>query len=267
MIPAQRRRQIVEYLELHQVARSSLLCEMLNTSEATTRRDLAWLEKHGVLERTHGGAILTQRMQTEAIYNSSAQAHPTEKRWIAQAAASMVENGDTIFLNNGTTTTQVMLQIQNRSDLEELTIITNNVTAAFSARQGKFEIVLTGGSFRPRSNSLVGRFATHVLEQIFASKTILGVDGISIKYGCTSPISDEAEIVRLMVEQSCGPIIIVADHSKWGVVSHYETATIKQIDGLITDPGLPIDSQKALQELDVEVTIASSELALPASPE
>jgi DeoR/GlpR family transcriptional regulator of sugar metabolism len=263
MIPAQRRRQIIEYLELHQVARSSLLSEMLQASEATIRRDLDWLEQHGILERTHGGAILTQRMQTEAIYSTSAESHRAEKGWIGQAAAAQVENGDTVFLNNGTTATQVILALQNRSDLEEITVITNNVSAAISARQANFEIVLLGGSLRPRSNSLVGRFATHTLRQIYASKTILGVDGISIKYGCTTPISAEAEITRLMIERSFGPIIIVADHSKWGVVSHYDLATIDQIDKLITDPQLPNDSHIALCELGVNLIIASSELALP----
>jgi len=259
LIPAQRRQKIIEYLRLHQIARSSFLSEMLNISEATIRRDLTWLEQHGILERTHGGAILTQRLQTEAIYNSSEQAHPAEKQWIARAAAEQVRNGDTIFLNNGTTTTQVMLQIQERSDLEQITVITNNVSAVIAARNANFEIVLTGGSFRPLSNSLVGRFAAGTLKQIYASKTILGVDGISLKYGCTSPISDEAEVMRLFVEQSCGPIIVVADHSKWGVVSHYQTVTIDQIDMLITDPGLPTESRKILEEQGINVVIASAE--------
>jgi len=108
LIPAQRREKIQEYLTINQIARTADLCEMLDASEATVRRDLEWLELKGVLERTHGGAILNQRITLEQEYQQRAQHHPDEKRRIGELAASLIDEGDIVFINSGTTATQVL---------------------------------------------------------------------------------------------------------------------------------------------------------------
>ena len=97
LIPAQRRERIQEYLAIHQIARSVDLCNLLETSEATVRRDLEWLEQKGILERTHGGAILSQRMMFEQEYQQRAQHHPEEKKLIGELAASLIEDGRYCF--------------------------------------------------------------------------------------------------------------------------------------------------------------------------
>lgn len=261
LIPAQRRERVREYLEIYQVVRSADLCDMLGVSEATIRRDLEWLENQGVLERTHGGAILSQRMQLESEYAQRAQTHPEEKRHIGALAASLVEDGDVIFINSGTSTTQVISHIRSRADV---TVITNNVRAVLETYEagGGFELILLGGSFWPRSNSVMGRFATDTLRRIYAGKAFIGVDGISLKYGCTVPTSGEAEIVRLMIQRTRGPVTVVADHSKWGVVSNFEVATVDQIHRLITDGGLDTSARAELAARSVQVLIAGSEPSL-----
>lgn len=256
LIPAQRRKRIQEFLEIHQVAQSTFLSEMLQVSEATIRRDLAWLERQGVVERTHGGAMLNQRLPLEPEYAHSAQTHPNEKRAIGAAAAALVEDGDTIFVNSGTTATQVIRHIRNKANV---TIITNNVRAALEAQEAEFELILLGGTFRSRANSVVGHFATEMLRRAYASKAFIGVDGISLKYGCTTPISAEAEIARLMIEHTHGAIIVVADHSKWGVVSNFEIATIDQIHLLITDEGLGPGPRAGLAARSVKVVTAGAQ--------
>lgn len=256
LIPAERRRRIQEYLAVHQIAQGAVLSDMLQVSEATVRRDLEWLEAQGVLERTHGGAMLSQRMRLEPEYTHSVQAHPEEKRRIGAAAARLIEDGDTIFVNSGTTTTQVVRHIP--ADCK-VTVITTNVSAALEARDASFELILLGGSFRSRSNSVVGRFATDALRQVVASKAFIGVDGVSLKYGCTTPINSEAEIARLMIGRTRGPVIVVADHSKWGVVSNYEIAAIDQIHTLVTDDGWDGGARAELTSRSVEVLIARSE--------
>src|SRR3989304_9492335 len=105
LIPAQRRGRIQEYLAIHQTGRPADLCEMLETSEATVRRDLEWLEQKGILERTHGGAIQSQRMIFEQEYQQRMQHHPEEKRRIGEKAASLLEEGGVVFINRGTTGT------------------------------------------------------------------------------------------------------------------------------------------------------------------
>ena len=253
LIPAQRRERIQEYLTLHKIARTVDLCNMLDASEATVRRDLEWLEQDGILERTHGGAILNQRMITEPEYRQRAQHHPEEKRRIGAMAASLIENGDIVFINSGTTTTQVIHQIR---DDAEITVFTNNLNAALEMGERVFHHYLVGGEYQPRSKSLVGRFAIENLKQVYANKTILGVDGISLKHGCTVPTNAEAEVVRQMIERTRGKIIVVADHSKWGVVSNFQIATIDEIDILVTDETFDKTAFEALEAHSVEGLIA-----------
>ena len=255
LIPAQRREQIQEYLAIHKVARIDDLSEMLNASEATIRRDLEQLEDVGFLERTHGGAILSQRLNLEQDYAQRAQRSPDEKRWIGALAASMIEYGDIIFINSGTTTTEVIRHIPPNLNI---TVFTNNLIAALEVGAVDFELIFLGGSFQPVSNSVGGRFAVENLDQIYADKTFIGVDGISPKYGCTFPTSAEAEVVRRMMERTRGPIIVVADHTKWGMVSNFEVPRIDQIDHLITDDGLDENARSALASHSVAVLVASS---------
>ena len=147
LIPAQRREQIQEYLAIHKVARIDNLSEMLNASEATIRRDLERLEDIGFLERTHGGAILSQRLNLEQDYAQRAQRSPDEKRWIGALAASMIENGDIVFVNSGTTTTEVIRHIPANLNI---TVITNNLIAAFEVGAVDFEIEIGRASCRER---------------------------------------------------------------------------------------------------------------------
>jgi len=250
LIPAQRHRMIREYLEIHQIVRSSLLSEMLGASEATIRRDLEWLERQGVVERAYGGAILSQRMPLEPAYSHSALAHPEEKRWIGRAAAAMVKDGDTVLLNSGTTTAEV---------LGNLILVTNNITVATDARETPFEVILLGGAFRPRAVSTVGRFANDQLRQFCAGICFIGVDGLSLKYGCTTPSSVEAEIAQTMVDRTRGPVVIVADHSKWGVVSNFEIASLDHVHTLVVDAGLSPESRAELKARSVNVVLAGPE--------
>ncbi|MFO7740746.1 MAG: DeoR/GlpR family DNA-binding transcription regulator [Anaerolineae bacterium] len=256
LIPAQRRDRIREYIEIHRIVRSADLCDMLEVSEATVRRDLEWLEEQGVLERTHGGAILSQRVPSEPQYAHRAQIRAEEKRKIGAAAASLVEDGDVVFANSGTTITQVITHLPAKSELQ---VITNNVRAVLEAGDCGFELRLLGGTFYPRASSVVGQYATDMLRRTYASKTFVGVEGVSPRYGCTVPDQREARIVQLMIERTRGPVILVADHSKWGAVSNFEVASINRVHKLITDSGLDPDARAELSSHSVEVVIVGED--------
>jgi DeoR family fructose operon transcriptional repressor len=255
LIPAQRRERIQDYLAVHQIVRTADLMDLLETSEATVRRDLEWLEQKGILERTHGGAILNQRVIFEQEYQQRAQHFPEEKKRIGELAASLIEDGDIVFVNSGTTATQVLQHI--RRDLR-ITVFTNNVNAALELGDPGFHYYLTGGEFQSRSNSLAGRFALDNLNLVFANKVILGVDGISLKHGCTVPTNPEAEVVRKMIDQTKGQIIVVADHSKWGAVSNFPIATVDEVDKFVTDEGFSKSAMAELAEHSVETLIAGN---------
>ncbi len=259
LIPAQRRERIHEYLVAHKIVSTTLLCEMLDVSDATIRRDLEWLEKDGLVERTHGGAILNERLNLEPEYQQRAQRSPEEKSQIGALAASLIEDGDIVFVNSGTTTTQVIRHIRNRADV---TVITNNLIAVLELGEVDYSLLLLGGEFQPKSHSVAGRFAISNLSQVYASKAFIGVDGISLKHGYTVPTNAEAEVVNLMRERTHGPIYVVSDHRKWGVISNFEVAPIHLIPRLITDEGLDPSARAALAARSVEIWLAGKDAAL-----
>jgi DeoR family fructose operon transcriptional repressor len=253
LIPAQRRERIQEYLALHKIVRMDELYQLLDASEATVRRDLEWLEQEGILERTHGGAILSQRMTFEPEYLQRATTNPEEKRQIGELTASLVEEGDIVFINSGTTTAQVIRHIREDAGI---TVFTNNLIAVLDARETSFDCYLIGGEFQPQSNSVAGRFAIDNLRQVYANKAIIGVDGISLIHGCTVPSNAEAEVIKLMIERTKGEIFVVADHTKWGVVSNFQIASIDEIDKLITDAQIDPATLESLASQSVDIIVA-----------
>jgi DeoR family transcriptional regulator, fructose operon transcriptional repressor len=255
LIPAQRRERIQDYLVTHKIVRMDDLYNLLDTSEATVRRDLEWLERAGVIERTHGGAILNQRLTLEPEYRQRAQKNPEKKHLIGELAASLIEDNDVVFINSGTTTTQVIRHIRDHAGI---TVFSNNVNAALEVGQAGFTHHLIGGEFQPHSNSVAGRFAIENLRQVYANKSILGVDGVSLLHGCTVPSNLEAEVVKQMIERTRGEIIIVADSSKWGVVANFQIASIDEIDKLITDDELDPLAIDSLAAHNVESLIVSA---------
>jgi DeoR/GlpR family transcriptional regulator of sugar metabolism len=228
------------------------LSQLLDVSEATIRRDLEWMETEGILTRTHGGAILNERIPFEPEYKQRALRFPEEKRAIGAAAAAMIEDGDIVFINSGTTTSQVIHHIHGGA---EISVITNNISAAIEIGQAGFEILLLGGAFQPKSNSVAGSYAISNLSQVYADKAFIGVDGFTLRHGFTVPTSAEAEIVRLMIERTHGPVTVVADHSKWGAVSNFEIARIDEVHRVVTDAGLDEMARSALAARSVKVVI------------
>ncbi len=231
------------------------MCDLLEASEATVRRDLEWLEQEGILERTHGGAIISQRVVLEPGYQQRAQTNPEEKRSIGALAASLIEKDDIVFINSGTTTTQVIRHT--RGD-PSISIFTNNLSGALEVGEPGFQYYLVGGEFQPRSNSLAGRFAIENLGQVYATKAIIGVDGISARHGCTVPSNAEAEVIRQMIKHTKGELIVVADHSKWGIVSNFQIAAIEEIGKLVTDAGFDRSAFEALEARGIQILVAAS---------
>ncbi len=259
LIPAQRRDRIQEYLAANKIARTADLCDLLEASEATVRRDLEWLEQEGILERTHGGAILSQRMTLEPGYQQRAQVFIDEKRSIGALAASLIQKDDVVFLNSGTTTTEVLRHT--RGD-PSISIFSNNLWGVVELGEVGFQYFLVGGQFQPRSYSVGGRFATENLAQVYANKAILGADGISLLHGCTVPSNAEAEIVRQMIRQTKGEIILVADHSKWGIVSNFQIAGIEQVNTFVTDAKLDPSARESLEVRGVRILIAEPSITV-----
>jgi|YNPNPStandDraft_1061719.scaffolds.fasta_scaffold11605_2 DeoR/GlpR family transcriptional regulator of sugar metabolism len=254
-IPAERHAYILEVLQRRKTVRVSTLSQALGVSEITIRRDLEKLEEQGFLERTHGGAILTQRMHQEPLFVQKERLEIEAKRAIGKAAAQLVQPGETIFINSGSTTRQIFPHL---SHLRRLRVITSNAAAIaeLGNHAESIELILVGGTYRWQSNSFVGPIALATIAQINASKTFLGVDGISIQHGLTTPIQEEAEVARAMIAQTRGSIIVVADHTKIGVVAEFVTCPLQRIETLVTDARLNREWRQALKERGIRIILA-----------
>jgi DeoR/GlpR family transcriptional regulator of sugar metabolism len=233
IIPAARQSMIVELIKRDGLVTVDSLSKKLDVSVITIRRDLSVLEETGVLERTHGGAIFTKPIEREFNYTEKDRLNKEQKESIGKTAAALVEDGDTVFINSGSTTYQVIRFLEGKKDLQ---IITNNAAAVadFGGRPG-IDLILTGGIFRHQSNCLIGEFAISTINMVVASKIIMGIDGMSFKEGLTSPVYQEAGITKAMIERTQGQVICVADHSKIGRVTNFITAPLSVLDTIVTD--------------------------------
>ncbi len=258
-LPAERHRRIQELLRERRVVRVSTLADLLGVSEVTVRRDLEALEHRGLLERTHGGAVLTQRLHAEPAYYEAISSNPEEKRRIGEAAARLVKAGDAIYLNGGTTTLQVFRHL----DAPGVKVITNHVGIALESADRDVELLLVGGHYRAPSNSVVGPFAADALRRTHANKAFIGVEGISLRSGLTTPVAAEAEVARLMIEQTRGEVSVVADHSKLGTVADFVIAPLGQVNRLVVDAGIGADERDAFAEAGVNVVVAGRPVAVP----
>jgi DeoR/GlpR family transcriptional regulator of sugar metabolism len=238
---------------------SSKLSELLDVSEATVRRDLEWLESEGVLERTHGGAVLSQRLRYEPEYMQRAEKSIEEKRAIGRVAAGLIADGDTVFINSGTTTTHLLHQIPPDANI---CVVTNNLQAVLEVGEVSYELIVLGGNVQSKSNSVTGKFALDNLNQVYANKTFVSVDGFSLKYGCTVPSSSESELDRAMLKRTKGELVLLADHTKWGIVSQYEIARLEEFNKMIIDDGLDPVVQEELSSLQNDLMIVEKSITI-----
>jgi DeoR family fructose operon transcriptional repressor len=252
VIPEERRQRIYDALVQVGAVRVSDLSKDLGASETTIRRDLARMEVQGLLERTHGGSILTRRMSTEPRYHDKDEREVAAKRAIGQAAATLAEQGESIFVNSGSTNRQVLRFLAQRQGLR---VITNNGAALEGWHEGN-ELVLSGGRYRQRSNSFVGPLAAASIKSMYADRCFIGVDGISLRHGLTTPYEGESEIARLMIAGTLGPVVVVADHTKIGTVAKFVSGPLESVSTLVTDRPLAEDFEQELADMGVSVIYA-----------
>ena len=246
---ASRQKRIVELIQRDGHVRVLDLSKSLNVSEITIRRDLAMMEAKNLLERTHGGAISTKRIYKEVNYSNRSDQELENKDSIARAAAKMINEGDTVFINGGSTTYHIFRYINK----ENIKIITTNPGCLDQIANPDLELVLAGGLYHPQSNSFYGGLTNDILNQVNANKAIIGVHGISCLYGLTTPMQYAAETTGLMIKRTRGEVIVVADHRKIGLVSDYVTAPTNRITTLITDYFPDEDYIEDFQELGIKV--------------
>jgi len=255
-LPAQRRLVILEIIKENYTARSSQLSEQLNVSEMTIRRDLAALEKQGMVKRTHGGAVFHhERMTDKFKYQSSKEVNIEEKEKIARKAVELIEPHDVIFIGEGTTPSLILSHVD--PDLP-FTVFTNNhgIAAEIGSTPISAELIFLGGMYNMVTCSTAGNFTLEMIDRINANKVFLGVDAFSLRMGLTTRNPEFAAIDRAMIRHTTGQLIVMSDHTKFGLVAALEVAKAKEIDVLVTNFKMSQSFYNDLESLDIRVLLA-----------
>ena len=234
------------------------LAAQVDTSAASVRRDLTKLEQRGLVHRTHGAVELAGKMTYEpfrfdAAFPLREERFSDEKRRIAIAAANLVQEGDTVALAPGTTTTQVARSLRHRAGIH---IVTSAVNIGMELSSlPSLQVTLTGGSVRwPGAFSMVGKTAYESLERLYFDIVFLGVCGIHPQHGITVIEPDEAFILRTMMLHA-KRVVVVADSSKLGTFSAAGVCSMAEVHTVITDDGLDPETLSAFEQSKVEILI------------
>jgi DeoR family transcriptional regulator of aga operon len=233
------------------------LSSTFGVSEVTIRNDLDTLAEEGHLRRVRGGAVHAATSGREAPFEQALGARAVEKALIGGAAAGMVESGQTVFLDAGTTAAAVARALVARPELENLTVFTNGLRTALELEPAipRFSVVLTGGTLRRIQHSLVNPLASVILEQVHAHVGFLECNGIDANAGVTSISLAEAEVNRLMM-RAARRRVVVADGSKVGEVSLVHLYGLDDVDDLVTDASADDEIVGELRDRAVEVHVA-----------
>src|ERR1700735_5281956 len=252
MLSEERRRKILELAHRDGRVVVKDLARRFSTSLITIRKDLESLHQMGRIQRAHGGALpLDASSLRDPTLHEKEQLHRNEKLKIAAAAARLVRPGHVVILDSGTTTTAVARAIKH---IQDLTVITNAVNIAAELAGTEVEVILTGGTLRKNSFSLVGPLAERTLRQLSADILFLGVDGFDTKAGLFTPNLLESEVNRAMVDIA-RKTIAVCDSSKFGRRSLCNIMPVGVVDQVITDKDIPKSDLRALKDAGVKVTV------------
>lgn len=253
MLNEERRRAILDMMQHDGRVLVADLAEQFQTSQVTIRKDLEILHVRGLVHRTHGGALPTRQGALEdPTLREKEKLYRKEKLSIAIAAARLVAEGQVVILDSGTTTTEIARALRN---FKNLTIITNAVNIAAELANSSLEIILTGGTVRKNSFSLVGPIAEETLRRLSADILFLGVDGFDVQYGLSTPNLQEAKVNRVMVEIA-KRTVATCDSSKFGRRSLSLIVEPSALHHVITDHGIRKADMKALKRAGIEVTLA-----------
>ena len=249
----ERQQNILTYLSRQKRISVSEICEMFSVSEATARRDLEELTDQNHLQRVHGGAISLRQAPPELPILQRESEQSDAKKSIGLAAASMVQEGETVFLGSGSTTLEVA---RNLLDRNQLTVITNSLPVLnLLSGLPHINLIALGGILRDSELSFIGHITEQSLAEIRADKVIIGVHAIDLENGLTNDYLPETMTDRAILK-SGKEVIVVADHSKVNIVSIAYLAPINSIHKLVTDQKTPKNFIDELLALGIEVILA-----------
>ncbi len=222
MLTEERQQKILEILRKKGVVKINELVNLTDTSESTIRRDLTYLEGIHELKRIHGGATLLKGRFNEPSYKEKQDQYISEKSRIAKYAVTLIEEGDCIYLDAGTTTFN-MIQYM---DIKDIAVVTNGLKHIDALVERNINAYILGGSVKARTKAVVGSNALKNLEKFRFDKCFLGTNAIHLEYGFTTPDPEEAVLKENAIQLS-KEAFVLADESKFGEVAFIKIADLK----------------------------------------
>jgi DeoR/GlpR family transcriptional regulator of sugar metabolism len=246
----ERQQQLLQFIEQWQRVSVDQICNQFSVSKATARRDLEILARNGKVQRIHGGAIALHNAPPEPPFSLRSSEQTEEKRRIGQTAASLIADGETIFLGSGTTVLEVANHLRSH---HRLTVITNSllVLNVLTGIQD-ISIIGLGGMLRTSEMSFIGHITEQALAELRADKVILGIRAIDLEHGLTNDYLPETQTDRAILNIG-RQVILVADHTKCERVATAFVAPLTAMDTFVTDVGTSPDFIAALTAQGVHV--------------
>ena len=249
-----RREKIISLLKEKGSVQVHELSSFFDISTVSIRKDLKFLDQRGIATRVYGGAFLNtvNGTATETSVDIKRNLNVDKKCNIAELAANLIEPGDSIILDSGTTTNQIALLL---AEVENLTIITNDLNLIEIVSDYKdTELIVLGGKLRRKSMCFFGLQAEKALKELHADKVFLGVDGFHMQKGITTHFEGEATLNAMMCEAAT-EVIVVTDSSKFGKICLHKILEPSNISKLITDSGISEEYVEGLKNLGIEVIV------------
>ena len=251
MKAAGRQLRIRGLLESQEFIDLGTLCRELDASESSVRRDLIAIEKEGLLKRVYGGAMAVEARGHDLDFDWQSTRMAEEKRRIGAVAAGLIEDGQTVILDGGSTVACVARALKNRS----LQAITNSLPIAELFNDSReIEVTLTGGYLYPRLRLMVGPLCEQMLSGITADVLIMGIGGVTeagFSNSNTLVVSHERKMIEVARK-----VIVVADRTKFGRASMIHLAPLEVADIVVSDAALSPDDQDMLKAHGVEAMLA-----------
>ena len=250
MLAAERRRIITERIKaVGQVVVSSLSAEFA-VSEETIRRDLETLERDGIAVRIYGGAVLAGNDRVAPPYSIRKNTNVEPKVAIAQRLASLLQDGDTLMVDESSTAAYAVRAIRH---LKNITLITNSVELLREMTgQDSWHVISTGGSLKPDVLALVGPHALRTVQSYHVGYAILSCRGINGSLGLADS-DDEVVAVKQAMMRSCDKVLLLADHRKLDRPGLVSLGSLRDVDTLVTDAAPTPEWQRKLQTCGIEV--------------
>lgn len=241
------------------LVRTAALAAALGTSEVTVRQDLALLDQEARIRRVRGGAVRLGVGSPERPFEETAVEHQVAKAAIGRAAADLVRSGQCVVLDVGTTPAAVAEALVTRSDLVDVTVVTNSLTTALALERAvpRFTVVVTGGTLRPLQHSLVAPFMGAVLPMIAADVVFLGGTGLDVEHGLTNVNLPETEAKRMLAD-AARRTVVVADGSKFGRAHLGVVRPLEDIDVVVTAE-VTADAVAPIRAAGVRVVVADED--------